>query len=191
MNRKLIFVLTVAAMAAAGLAQQKQRPSPPASTEVTINGKKISIDYSAPSMRGRHIFNGPGALQPDNTIWRAGANEATVFHTAADLDVGGTNVPAGDYALYIWLDTGKWSLILSKQPLMVNGRKLWGIGMGGTGDQSTLDEKQSLGRIPMAMNKPPAPVETYKMTLSSEGGNQGKLTLEWENVVASVPIAVK
>jgi hypothetical protein len=29
------------------------------------------------------------------------------------------------------------------------------------------------------------------MTLSSEGGNKGKLTLEWENVVASVPIAVK
>jgi hypothetical protein len=190
MNRKLVFVLTVAAMAAAGFAQQP-RPSPAASTEVTINGKKISIDYSAPSMRGRHIFNGTGALQPDNTTWRAGANEATVIHTASDLDVGGTNVPAGDYALYVWLDTGKWSLILSKQPLMVNGRKLWGIGMGGTGDQTTLDEKQSLGRIPMTMSKPPVPVETYKMTLSSEGGNRGKLTLEWENVVASVPIVVK
>ncbi len=163
----------------------------PASTEATINGKKISIDYSAPSMRGRHIFNGPGALQPDDTIWRAGANEATVFHTAADLDVGGTNVPAGDYAVYVWLDTGKWSLILSKQPLTVNGRKLWGISMGGTGDQTTLDAKQSLGRIPMTMSKPPAPVETYKMTLTSEGGNKGKLTLEWENVVASVPITVK
>lgn len=164
MNRKLIFVLTVAAMAAVGFAQQRQRPSPPASTEVTISGKKISVDYGAPSMRGRHIFNCAGALQPDNTIWRAGANEATVFHTEADLDVGGTNVPAGDYALYIWL---------------------------GTGDRTTLDEKQSLGRIPMTMSKPPAPVETYKMTLSSEGGNKGKLTLEWENVAASVPIAVK
>ena len=191
MNRKLVFVLTVAALAAAGFAQQP-RPSPAASTEVTINGKKISIDYSAPSMRGRHIFNGTGALQPDNTTWRAGANEATVIHTASDLDVGGTNVPAGDYALYVWLDTGKWSLILSKQPLMVNGRKLWGIPMGGMGGmesaagQSTLDEKQSLGRIPMTMSKPPAPVETYKMTLSA-----GKLQLAWADVVASVPFTVK
>ncbi|MGD0497810.1 MAG: DUF2911 domain-containing protein [Bryobacteraceae bacterium] len=190
MKRTLIFVVTVAAMASAGFAQQ-QRPSPPASAAVTINGKNISIDYSTPSMKGRHIFNGADALQPDNTIWRAGANEATVFHTAANLDVGGTNVPAGDYALYVWLDTGKWSLILSKQPLMVNGRKLWGIAMGGAGDRTTLDEKQSLGRIPMTMGKPPAPVETYKMTLSSEGGNNGKLTLAWENVVASVPITVK
>jgi hypothetical protein len=190
MNRKLVFVLTIAAVAAPGIAQPS-RPSPAATTDATINGKKISIDYSAPSMKGRHIFNGAGALQPDSTIWRAGANEATVFHTAADLDIGGKTVPAGDYALYVSLDTGKWSLILSKQPLMVNGRKLWGIGMGGTGDQTTLDVKQSLGEIPMTMSKPPAPVETYKMTLSGEGGAKGKLTLEWENVVASVAITVK
>jgi len=46
-------------------------------------------------MRGRKIFNGAGALQPDNTIWRAGANEATALHTDADLDIGGLAVPKG------------------------------------------------------------------------------------------------
>jgi hypothetical protein len=64
-------------------------------------------------------------------------------------------------------------------------------GMESAAGQSTLDEKQSLGRIPMTMSKPPAPVETYKMTLAGEGGNKGRLTLEWENVAASVPITVK
>ncbi len=191
MNRQLVLVLSLTALAAPGIAQpQKKAPaSPPATTEVTVNGKTLSIKYSAPSMKGRHIFNGPGALQPDNTIWRAGANCATTFHTDANLDVGGTNVPTGDYLLYIWLDQGKWSLILSKQPLMgANGRCTWGINMDGS---TTLDEKQSLGRIPMTMSKPSAPVETYKMTLAGEGGNRAKLTLEWENVVASVPITVK
>jgi hypothetical protein len=43
----------------------------------------------------------------------------------------------------------------------------------------------------MTMSKPSAPVETYKMTLSSEGGNKGKLTLEWENTIASVPFTVQ
>jgi hypothetical protein len=38
----------------------------------------------------------------------------------------------------------------------------------------------------MTMSKPAKPVETYKMTLADAGGNKGKLTLEWENVVASV-----
>src|ERR1035437_4266757 len=80
----------IAATTALGFAQdqkkaEKKTPTnPPANTSVTINDKTIAIKYSAPSMRGRKIFNGAGALQPDNTIWRAGANEATALHTDAD-----------------------------------------------------------------------------------------------------------
>jgi hypothetical protein len=48
-----------------------------------------------------------------------------------------------------------------------------------------------LGRVAMTMSKPPAPIEIYKMTLSSAGGTKGKLQLEWENIIASVPITVK
>ena len=48
MKRLLTAFLTIAAL---GVAQ-----SPPAETSTTINGKKISIKYSAPSVRGRKIF---------------------------------------------------------------------------------------------------------------------------------------
>ena len=41
------------------------------------------------------------------------------------------------------------------------------------------------------MSKPPAPIETVKITLSGAGGNKGKLQIEWENVIASVPFTVK
>jgi hypothetical protein len=43
----------------------------------------------------------------------------------------------------------------------------------------------------MEMSKPPALIETYKMTLSSTGGNSGKLQLEWENHIASVSFKAK
>lgn len=43
--------------------------SPPAKTSVTINGQKITINYSAPSMRKRVIF---GGLVPYDQVWRAG-----------------------------------------------------------------------------------------------------------------------
>src|SRR6266542_5111807 len=62
-------------------------------------GKMIWIFYHAPSVTDpktkekRHIFNGPGALQPDVSIWRLGADYATVLHTDADLDIGGLAVP--------------------------------------------------------------------------------------------------
>jgi hypothetical protein len=40
------------------------------------------------------------------------------------------------------------------------------------------------------MSKPAGLVETYKMTLAGSG-TKGTLTLEWENVSASVNIAAK
>jgi Protein of unknown function (DUF2911) len=151
------------------LAQQ----SPPAQTSVTIAGKSIRIDYSAPSMRGRKIF---GGLEPYGRVWRAGANSATAMHTDANLDIGGLSVPKGDYTLFVYLDPQQWQLVVSKQA----GE--WGL---------DYDKGHDLGRVKMDMSKPPKPIETYKITLSSVGGNKGKLQLAWENTIAEVGITVK
>ena len=166
--------------AAAGLIFAQE--SPPAETSVNIGGKNISIKYSAPSMRGRKIFGGAGALQPDNTVWRAGANNATALHTDADLMIGGVAVPAGDYTLYVFLDPKGWKLIVSRQT------KQWGINRDGS---TSHDASKDVGRVPMTMSKPSAPVEQLKYTLTSLGGNKGRLQLEWENVAASVNFTVK
>jgi hypothetical protein len=161
--------------AGAGIAQTP-RPSPAAETSTTVNGKKITIKYSAPSMRGRKIFGATDALEPDNKVWRAGANEATALHTDAELTVGNLKIPAGDYTLFVWLDPKVWKLIVNKQ----------------TGQEGTdYHEDQDLGRVPMIMSKPPAPIETYKITVASTGGNKGTLRLEWENVIASVDFTAK
>ncbi|HUI82159.1 MAG TPA: DUF2911 domain-containing protein [Bryobacteraceae bacterium] len=174
MNRSLTLAFALIGAAVAVFAQA----SPPAEASATINGKKLSIRYNAPSVRGRKIF-GPGGLisrDPTYPVWRAGANDATAFHTDADLDVGGLAVPKGDYTLWILADTNQWKLIINKQ----TGQ--WGL---------DYSQNRDLGRVSMNMSKPPAPVETMKFTLSSESGNKGKLQLAWENFVASVPITVK
>lgn len=149
---------------------------------VTIGGKAVTIGYCAPSVRGRKIFGGAGALQPDNSVWRAGADSATSLHTDADLSFPGLNIPKGDYTLYIALDTGKWDLIVSKQ----TGQ--WGINRDGS---TSLDPAKELGRVHLNMSKPPALVELYKIALTSEGGNKGKLELAWENVTASADFTAK
>src|SRR5215472_8680273 len=78
-------------------AQDKsQRPSPPGTAESTINGKKVTISYSRPSMKGRKIM---GELVPYGKVWRTGANEATTLTTEIDLNIGGAKVPAGAYTL--------------------------------------------------------------------------------------------
>jgi hypothetical protein len=147
--------------------------SPPAETSVSIAGKMIKIDYSAPSMRGRKIF---GGLEPYGRVWRAGANSATALHTDATLDIGGLTVPKGDYTLFVYLDPKQWQLVVSK----ATGE--WGL---------DYDPSHDLGRVKMEMSKPAKPVETYKMTLSSLGGNKGKLELAWENTVADITFTVK
>jgi hypothetical protein len=159
--------------ACSGIAQ-----SPAASTEVTINGKKISIKYSAPSLKGRKdIFGkgGPIAKDPTYPVWRAGANAATALHTDADLMIGSLHVPKGDYTLYVDIGVNPWQLIVSKE----------------TGQEgSSYDKSKDLGRVPMKMSKASAPVETYKMTLSQTKAPNGKLELAWENTVASVDLMV-
>ncbi len=156
--------------------------SPPQETSVTINGKQLWIVYHAPSVRGRKIFGGADALQPDDTVWRLGADWATVLHTDAALDVRGVTVPPGDYTLFTALDKGKWQLIINKQ----TGQ--WGI--GGSGD-ANFKPSDNVGQVPMTMSKPPAPIEQLKISLSHTSGNQGKLEVEWANVIASVPFTVK
>jgi hypothetical protein len=183
MKRTLMYTLAIAAVAALAMAQVKPRTqgntqSPARETHVTIAGKTISISYSAPSVRGRKLFGAGGLISGDPTypVWRAGADDATTIHTDAALDLHGLAVPAGDYSLFVALDANPWQLIVNKQ----TGQ--WGL---------SYNKSMDLGRVAMTIAKPAAPIETYKMTLSSEGGNRGKLTLEWENVIASVPFTVK
>lgn len=167
---KTLFVIALAFSANAAFAQFV---SPAASTSVTIAGKSIKIDYHAPQMHNRKIF---GGLEPYGKVWRAGANEATALHADADLQIKTLSVPKGNYTVFVWLDAKQWQLIINKQ----TGQ--WGL---------EYDQGRDLGRVPMDMSKPPAPIDAYKMTLSSAGGNNGKLQLEWETTVASVPIVVK
>src|SRR5689334_20967671 len=151
-------------------------------------GQIIWIFYHAPSAKGRHIFNGAGALQPDGSVWRLGADNATVLHTDADLDIGGLAVPKGEYTLYVDLDKGAWKLIINKNLKDARGRSIWGINMDGS---TTDNPSTELGRVPMTMGKPPAPVETLKIALVRNGDKGGKIEIAWENVTASVPFTVK
>ena len=168
-------LLLFALAAGPGLAQY----SPPAEAKIAVGGKNLTIRYSAPSVRGRKIFGDGGLLSRDPTYpaWRAGANDATAFHTDADLDIGGLSVPKGNYTLYCWVkDPNAWELIISKE----TGQ--WGL---------NYNARLDLGRVKMTMAKPPSPVETMKYTFSSQGGNKLKLDLAWENHVGSVAITVK
>lgn len=147
--------------------------SPPMTTTATIGGKKIRVDYGAPSMRGRRVM---GGLVPYGEVWCAGANDATTLTTDADLEIAGLRVPKGAYTL--WAIPGKtdWTLIVNKQ----------------TGQWHTeYDESRDLGRVKIAIKSLPAPVERFRIELTPAGGNKGTLALIWETTEAWAPFTVR
>ena len=90
---------------------------------------KVSIAYSSPNVHGGggrdrtgHIWGelipygffdegfGPSRATP----WRAGANENTTITFSHDVKIGGKDVKAGTYALFLKLEkSGPWTWILS------------------------------------------------------------------------------
>jgi Protein of unknown function (DUF2911) len=147
--------------------------SPPVKTSLTINGQKVTVKYSAPSMRKRVIF---GGIEPYYKVWRAGANDATILQSSADLEVKGLLVPKGEYSLFVWLDPQQWQLIINRQT-------------GQTGLEYRQD--RDLGRVPMDMSRPPRPIERYRITLTKTADTKGQLKLAWENTIAAVDFVVR
>jgi Protein of unknown function (DUF2911) len=175
MRKQVIGLATVLGVAGAAFAQ-----SPPGKTSAAIGGKAVTVQYSAPSVRGRKIFGDGGLLSRDPTypIWRAGANASTTFKTEGPLDVGGLAVPAGNYSLYVNVkDAEQWELVISK----TTGQ--WGLTYPGPASD--------LGRVKMTMSKPPKLVEQLKYTVTDKGAGAGELRLEWEQHAATVALHAK
>lgn len=155
-----------------GIAAAQRYTSPPASAAVSIAGKKISVDYYAPSMHGRKIM---GDLVPFGEVWCPGANVATGFTTEAPLQFGTLKLPRGTWSIWAIPGEKEWTLIVNKQ----SGQH-----------HLDYDASQDFGRTKMTLKTLASPVETFRIELSSTGGNKGSLALIWETTEASVPLTV-
>ncbi len=129
-----LLILAISAVAVSAQARPPlPRPSSKAGVMQTIGTTDISIVYSRPAVKGRTIWGDlptavageatlddgrvrpPGApLVPNGHIWRAGANEATLFTIADDVNVNGQPLPAGKYSFHAIPGKEEWTLIFNK-----------------------------------------------------------------------------
>ncbi len=140
---------------------KSKRKSPPAFVQETISsGATVSINYGQPSLNGRT----PGVdVEPkDDTVWRAGANEATVFETDKDVTINGQSLPAGKYAFYVLKHGENWTLIFNKQ------WNVWGTKYAQYKDQDVL-------QVTVKQEEPLAPSQKLLYTIDKSG----KVTLLW------------
>ena len=175
LTSRQVGIFAIAGLAAISLSAgvRKQPPnakSPEASTTIQLGGKNVTVEYSAPSARGRKV---EGGLIPYGRVWRAGADSATTLITDADIMIGDLKVPKGMHTLYVAAADGDWKLIVNNQ-----------TGQWGT----EYSEGQDLGRTALTLKKTDAAVEKFEISLTKDGGNSGMLWLKWGNTSASVPV---
>ena len=84
--------------------------SPHARVTQTVGLTDLTVDYHRPAVNGREVW---GELVPYGEVWRAGANENTVFETSTDIEVEGAALPAGRYGLHMIPTDAAWTVIFS------------------------------------------------------------------------------
>lgn len=143
--------------------------NPRGTAELTLNGKKVSVEYGRPSLHGRTVNDLLGQLGAGE-FWRLGADKSTTFSTSGDLMFGDVKVAKGEYSLWAQKQAdGSWKLVFNKQ----HGQ--WG---------TTHDASQDLASVPLKAEKASKPAEQVTIALEQKGGS-GEILIHWGDMQLS------
>ena len=169
------------AVAASALAQGNPRGAASGS----VGGKKVTVDYGRPALKGRSL----DALLKDlpaDRIWRAGENQVTTLATEGDLLVGGKPLAAGKYSVYVHAgEGGAWDLVLNKDLGLPLGQ-MWAQAPENMKnepwphytDYSKAIAGSELVRVPMKAAAAAQPADLFTVSFAAKGKGQ-ELTLAW------------
>jgi tetratricopeptide (TPR) repeat protein len=173
-------------------------PSQKASVLQTIGVTDVTITYHRPAVKGRTIFaDAPASMEtrakgeatldnqlerkpgepivPYNHVWRAGANEATMFQVTDDVLINGQPLKAGTYSLETIPGKEEWTIIFNSDP----GQ--WGA--------FTYDSKKDALRVKAKPQAVSESQEWLMYTFDPVSANTATANLRWEKV--SVPFTVE
>lgn len=161
----IIFLMVIVAGTDA-IGQQINMPqaSPSASISQRIGLTDVNVEYSRPSMKGRKIF---GELVPYGSVWRTGANAATILSFSTDVKIENQYVNAGTYALYSIPGKDEWTIILS------SNTSLWGA-VGYSSEDDVL-------RATVKPGKTGQRYETMEINFVDMTDNAASIAIKWEN----------
>jgi len=199
-------LLAVICAAPDALAQQPPlaikpiRPSQKASVMQTVGVTDITITYSRPPVKGRTIFadapptmaaraKGEATLDNQNErkagepivpydhVWRAGANEATMFVVSDDVLINGQPLKAGTYSMHTVPGKEEWTIIFN------NDAGQWG--------SFTYDEKKDALRVKTKPQMVSDNQEWLMYNFDPVTDNSATVNLRWEKVRVPFTVEVK
>lgn len=72
----------------------------------------VTVYYHRPGVKGREIW---GKLLPYGTVWRAGANEPTLFTFSDPVTIGGKQIGAGTYRMVTIPGEKEWTVVFNSE----------------------------------------------------------------------------
>jgi len=182
------------------LAIKPIRPSQKASVMQTIGVTDITITYSRPPVKGRTIFaDAPATMEarakgeatldnqndrkagepivPYNHVWRAGANEATMFQITDDVLINGQPLKAGTYSLHTVPGKDEWTIVFN------NDAGQWG--------SFQYDEKKDALRVKTKPQTASDNQEWLAFSFDPVTDNSATVNLRWEKVRVPFTVEVK
>lgn len=199
--RKPYFVLFALFLCLAGSAiAQPRLPLPRASQNASVMQRvastDISISYSRPVIKGRTVWGDAPAdkagektldnpsdrgkdapLVLNGHVWRAGANEATLFTTSSDLMVQGQLLSAGSYSLHMIPNKEEWTVIFNKDD-----------GQWGSFD---YDTKKDALRVKTKPEWVTDSHEALEYRIEPTGASTATVVLRWEKIRVPFKVEVK
>lgn len=143
--------------------EERKRVSPHETVSEDLNGKKLTITYGRPSLKGRKML---GGQDPYGKVWRLGADEATKLTvTSRTMTAGDFVLEPGSYALFAIPYPDHWTMIVNKVA------DQWGA--------FTYDKAQDVGRFDLKVRKLSVPVEEFTIVLGKEGNNMVTAKFSW------------
>ena len=156
-------------------------------------GSWITVDYGRPILRGRENIFGTGAtygklVNPDATIWRAGANATTRLTTQVPLEIGGKTIDAGEYNVFVDLKENAWTLVLSTQPNQPNYDPNDKVLLYGA---YNYDPKFDVLRAPMKVSTSATSIEQFTIGFADVKPDRGVLYVAWDRTIGSIDFTVR
>jgi hypothetical protein len=108
--RNAAYAAVFVILTASCLDAQPGKKSQLATVTQMVGTAKIEILYRRPVARGRELF---GSLVPFGKIWTPSADSAAVFSTSTALEINGSRLKAGRYAVWMIPDSTEWTVVFS------------------------------------------------------------------------------
>lgn len=182
-----LFLTTLAALVLVGwpgraLAQTywiMPRESQYAQAMQRVGVTDITIAYHRPMVKGRAIWGcettdviqKPGVtyscLVPNGQVWRAGANDATTITFSTGVTIGGRELPAGTYGLFMIPGPAEWTIVFNKTA------RQWGA--------FSYDDKQDALRV-KAASAPADMQEALLYDFHDVTDDSTEVELRWEKM---------